>query len=348
MTRRATLLAALLIACKREPAPARTPPPPPTPPPSATADAAQGAPGGQDAPAPASAFREAARFLPQGTAVPGWRQSGAVRLVDAQHLYELIDGAAEKYVSYGFRQLARTDYRSAQGSSVVTVEVYDMAADLGAFGQYSMILSDGRDPLSLQPSAVALGGGGFLGATQLVFWKGRYLVQVNLTDEGDDADEAAMRAAAREALPRFGARIAATLEGGALAPPPPPGIAPEGLVWGGLTYLANNAFGAERTGTAWVGHYRAEDSTRYRLAVLPRTSAEEARAAFTALRGAGAAAVAGLGDEAFSVRGGEGEMLVARAGNRVLVVADPAGAGLTAPSLAAKQARLRAALSSLR
>ncbi len=347
MTRRAALLAALLIACKREPAPARTPPPPP-PPPSATADAAPSAPSAQDAPAPASAFREAARFLPQGAAVTGWRQSGAVRLVDAQHLYELIDGAAEKYVSYGFRQLARTDYRPSQGSSVVTVEVYDMAADLGAFGQYSMILSDGRDPLSLQQSAVALGGGGFLGATQLVFWKGRYLVQVNLTDEGDDADEAAMRAAAREALPRFGERIAAGLEGGTQAPPPPPGIAPEGLVWGGLTYLANSAFGADRTGAAWVGHYRAPDNSRYRLAVLPRGTPDEARAAFTALRGAGATAVSGLGDEAFSVRGGDGELLVARAGNRVVVVADPVGPGLTAPTLAAKQARLRAALSSLR
>lgn len=348
MIRRAALLAALLTACKREPAPARTPPPPPPAPPAASADAASGAPGSTEAAAPASAFREAARFLPQGAAVSGWRQSGAVRLVDAQHLYELIDGAAEKYVSYGFRQLARTDYRAAQGSSVVTVEIYDMAAELGAFGQYSMILSDGRDPLTLQSSAVALGGGGFLGATQLVFWKGRYLVQVNLTDEGDEADEAAMRAAAREALPRFGERIAASLEGGTLAPPPPPGISPEGLVWGGLTYLANSAFGAERTGPAWVGHYRAADGARYRLAVLPRNSPEEARAALTALRGAGATNVAGLGDEAFSARGAEGEMVVARAGNRVIVVADPTGAGLTAPPLAAKQARLRAALSSLR
>ncbi|MFO0625469.1 MAG: DUF6599 family protein [Polyangiales bacterium] len=345
MTRRAVLLAALLLACKREPAPARTPPPAPPP---AAADVAASAPAPGEAAAPVSAFRETARFLPQGTAVTGWRQSGAVRLVDAQHLYELIDGAAEKYVSYGFRQLARTDYRAAQGSSVVTVEIYDMAADLGAFGQYSMILSDGRDPLTLQSSAVALGGGGFLGATQLVFWKGRYLVQVNLTDEGDDADEAAMRAAAREALPRFGERLAAALEGGTLAPPPPPGITPEGLVWGGLTYLANSAFGAERTGAAWIGHYRGDGNARYRLAVLPRTTPDEARAAFTALRSAGATAVAGLGDEAFTVRGAEGELVVARVGTRVVVVADPVGAGLTALPLAAKQARLRAALSSLR
>lgn len=352
MIRRVVLLAGLLGACKRESAPARTPPPPASATPNTNlatpnTNAPPAPTQGQDPPAPASAFRETARFLPQGGAVTGWSQSGAVRLVDAQHLYELIDGAAEKYVAYGVRQHARTDYRQARGSFVVTVEVYDMGAELGAFGQYSMILSDGRDPLTLQPSAVTLGGGGFLGATQLVFWKGQHLVQVNLTDEGDEADEAAMRAAAREALPRFGERVAALLPGGNLAPPPPPGISPEGLVWGGLTYLANNAFGAERTGPAWVGHYRASDGARYRLAVLARATPEEARAAFSALRAPGATALPGVGEEAFSARASEGEILVARRGSRVLVVADPAGAGLTAAPRAAKLERLRAALSSL-
>ncbi len=227
-----------------------------------------------------------------------------------------------------------------------------MAADLGAFGQYSMILSDGRDPLSLQQSAVALGGGGFLGATQLVFWKGRYLVQVNLTDEGDDADEAAMRAAAREALPRFGERIAAALEGRHPRPRRRRRASrPRGSCGAALTYLANSAFGAERTGAAWVGHYRA----RGQLPLPPRGARregtpDEARAAFTALRGAArATAVSGLGDEAFSVRGADGELGARGAGgqSRCVVVADPAGPGLTAPTLAAKQARLRAALSQL-
>lgn len=347
MIRRVVFVAGVLLACKRESAP--TPPPRTAP---ALVDAARpGAPPPStapvDPPAAATAFRESAQYLPQGAAVEGWTQSGGVRLVDAQHLFELIDGASDKYIAYGFRQLARTDYRKANTDLVVTVEVYDMGAVLGAFGQFSMILSEGRDPSTLQPQAVTHGGGGFLGATQLVFWKGQHLVQINLTDNSDEPDEARMRAAAQEALPRFAARVAALLPGGAVAPAPPPGIAPEGLVWGGLTYLANNAFGAERTGAAWVGHYRAAGGERYRVAVLSRTSAEEARAAFTALRVGAVTPVPGLGDEAFAARAPEGEILVARKGLHVVVVADPAGANLTALPRDAKRERLRAALSSL-
>lgn len=346
MTRRAVYFAALLLACKRESAPVRTPPPAPS---SVVAAPEAGAPptAAVDPPAAAGAFRESARFLPQASAVTGWTQSGAVRLVDAQHLYELIDGAAEKYVSYGFRQLARTDYRQPRTSFVVTVEVYDMGAELGAFGQYSMILSDGRDPSTLQASAQALGGGGFLGSTQLVFWKGQHLVQVNLTDEGDEADEAAMRSVAAQALPRFGAAVAAALPGATSAPAPPAGLASEGMVWGGLSYLANSAFGAERTGPAWVGHYRSADGARYRLAVLSRANVEEARAAFSALRASGATAISGLGDEAFAARAPDGEVVVARRGSSVLVVGDPVGAGAAAPPREVKRARLQAALASL-
>jgi hypothetical protein len=67
-----------------------------------------------------------------------------VRLVNGQELFQLIDGAGEKYISYGFRQLARTDYRKTGTEFVVTAEVYDMGSPLGAFGQYSMLLSDSR------------------------------------------------------------------------------------------------------------------------------------------------------------------------------------------------------------
>lgn len=351
MIRRVVFFAGVLLACKRESAPSSAPP---RPAPVAPADASRpGAPPPSssaplDPPAAPADFRESAQYLPQGPAVEGWTQSGAVRLVDAQHLYELIDGASDKYIAYGFRQLGRTDYRKAGSDLVVTVEVYDMGSVLGAFGQYSMILSEGRDPSTLQSQAVTHGGGGFLGSTQLVFWKGQHLVQINLTDNSDEPDEARMRAAAQEALPRFAARVAGMLPGGTVAPAPPPGIAPEGLVWGGLTYLANNAFGAERTGAAWVGHYRAPGGERYRVAVLARPNVEEARAAFTALRGSGATAVPGVGDEAFAARAPEGEVVVARRGSAVFVVGDPSGANLTPLAREAKRARLLEALSSLR
>lgn len=299
-----------------------------------------------DPPAPAADFREAGQYLPQGAPVPSWSQSGAVRIVNGQDLFQLIDGAGEKYMAYGFRQLARTDYRKAGTQFAVTAEVYDMGSALGAFGQYSMLLSDGRDPATLEPQATPHGGGGFLGTSQLVFWKGRHLVQLNLTNENDDGDESALRAVAREALPPLAARIAATLPGETAAPVPA-ALPREGLVWGGATYLAQNALGVERSGAAWVGHYRGADGGRWRVALFERPDAAGARATAALFRGAQTAAVPGVGEEAFSSTGAAGEVLVARKGARVVVVAGSGLEGVAVPPREARLTALRAMVAAL-
>lgn len=273
-----------------------------------------------------------------------WMQSGAVRVIRGQDLFQLIDGAGEKYLAYGFRELARTDYRKAGTELVVTAEVYDMGSPLGAYGQYSMLLSDGRDPATMESQAVQQGGGGFLGTSQLVFWKGQHLVQINLVDDSGERDENGLRSLAREVLPPIATRIAAALPGETTAPVTPSGLVRDGLVWGGATYLAQGVFGIERTGPAWVGHYRAPDNTRWRVAVFSKASAEEARAVTNLFRGAHPTTIAGLGEEAFSATTSAGELIVARKGNTVVVLADAGVEGLHAPAREARIERVRAAL----
>lgn len=273
-----------------------------------------------------------------------WTQSGAVRLIRGQDLFQLIDGAGEKYLSYGFRELARTDYRKAGTELVITAEVYDMGSPLGAFGQYSMLLSDGRDPSTLESQAVQQGGGGFLGTSQLVFWKGQHLVQINLVDDSGERDENGLRAVAREALPPIATRLAAALPGETTAPAPPAGLVREGLVWGGVTYLAQGVFGVERTGAGWVGHYRSADGARWRVAVFSKSTPDEARALVTLFRAPHPAVIAGLGDEAFSSSSSAGELIVARKGATVVVLADAGVQGLRAPAREASVERVRAAL----
>ncbi len=345
---RSVTLGILLVvsACRRE-APSRPTPPPPSA--AATTDrpgAARGAPPATAAEpsAPASAFRETARFLPQGASVPGWVQSGDVRLANGQELFQLIDGAGEKYVQYGFRQLGRTDYRKAGTELVVTAEVYDMGSPLGAFGQYSMLLSEGRDPASMESQAVSHGGGGFLGTSQLVFWKGQHLVQINIADDSGERDEAAMAAAAREALPAFATRIAAALPGDTTPPAPPAALPREGLVWGGVVYLTNNVLNLPDTGPGWVGHYRGEGSQRWRVAVLNREQPAQATALVARLREGPSEPIAGLGNEAASVDGAAGQLIVARQGTPVVVVASDMSAGAELPPRDRRVALARAAL----
>jgi hypothetical protein len=251
-------------------------------------------------------------------------------VVTGNDLFQLIDGAGEKYMAYGFRQLARTDYRKAGTELVITAEIYDMGSPLGAFGQYSMLLSDDRDPATLEAQAVALGGGGFLGTSQLVFWKGQHLVQLNLVDDAG-GNEDSLRQVAREALPPLATRLAAALPGEGTPPRAPQGFASANLVWGGTTYLAQHVFGVDQSGAAWVGHYRAPDGARWRVAHFERTSEADVRALVAKLRVGTVTAVPGLGDEAFHGTLATGDVTVARKGNTVLVFA-PSGIS-SAPAL---------------
>lgn len=335
----------VFAACRKDPPP--RPAAPPTAAPTVTAPRSPSTPApGPGAPpaasvappAAASAFRESGRFLPQGAPVAGWSQSGAVQFFNGQELFQAIDGAGAKYVEYGFRQMARTDYRKAGTELVVTAEVYDMGSALGAFGQYSLQLSDSRDPASMRARGVAIGGGGFLGTSQLVFWKGQYFVALNLADDSGEQDEAALAATAREVLQPMATTMAASIPGDATAPSPPAGMPSDALVWGGMTYLASTVLGVDQSGSGWVGHYEAAGGARYRLAVMARSSADEARATLQRLRGAGATALAGVGDEAFS----HATLAAARKGNTVIAVAGPAPESLTALPQPARVERLRA------
>lgn len=332
-------------ACRRE-TPSRPTPPPTT---AATADrptANWGAPPATavDPPAPATAFRESAQYLPQGTSIPGWAQSGDVRLANGQELFQLIDGAGEKYVQYGFRQLGRTDYRKPGTELVVTAEVYDMGSPLGAFGQYSMLLTEGRDPATMESHAVNQGGGGFLGTSQLVFWKGQHLVQINIADDSGERDEAAMAAAAREALPAFATRIAAALPGATTPPAPPAALPREGLVWGGIAYLTNNVLNLPDTGPGWVGYYRGEGNQRWRVAVFTREQPAQATATMARLREGPSEPIAGLGNEAVAVNGAGGPLVVARQGTTVVAVAGDMSPGAELPRQDRRVAIARAAL----
>jgi len=275
-----------------------------------------------------------------------WTQSGGVRLfTGATELFQIIDGAGEKFMAYGFRQMARTDYRKPQSELVVTAEIYDMGSVLGAFGQYTMMMSDGRDPSTLEPQSQNVGGGGFLGTSQLTFWRGNYLVQLNLADDGGESEEAALRTAAREALVPLAARIAGSLPGATTAPTPGPGFPADEVVWGGTTYLANSVFGIDNTGAAWVAHCRNAAGRRYRVAVFSRDGVAPARALVATLRGTLGTAVPTLGDEAFWLTHPvAGELLVVRKGTRVWALGNPLGEPANALDRDGRVARARALL----
>ena len=307
-------------ACRR-----RTPPTPPAPPvrsaPTATAQADAGPSTATDQgepPADPAQFTNAGQWFPQ-RAVGPWAQSGPVVRAARGNVFQIIDGEADSYERYGLRSFARTEYRLPGTPLVITGSVYEFAEPLGAFGRYSLMVSDGRDPESLRAQAVSFGRGGYLGGTQLAYSKGNVLVQLSIADASDEPNEAALLRAAPDALTRLGQAIETRLPGSCEMPPSP--LRSDGLVWGGATYVADGVFGVDGTGPAWVGHYRAPSGQRYRLAVFASETAAAAARLLDQFGADDGQTLPGLGDRAAALPADEsGEMIVVRRGATVWVL----------------------------
>ncbi|MGD8440536.1 MAG: hypothetical protein PVG53_08360 [Holophagae bacterium] len=93
-------------------------------------------------------------------------------------LYEYVDGGADRYLANGFRELIHVRYQyEADPKACVTLDLYDMGTELGAFGIYSA----GRRP---EYEARPWGAESYRSGTVVAACKGRFFVH------GDaDADE---------------------------------------------------------------------------------------------------------------------------------------------------------------
>jgi hypothetical protein len=80
-----------------------------------------------------------ARLIPDSGSVDGWMLVGEPATYGPDRLYDYLDGGAERYLSYGFRRLIHLRYqRGGDAGTGVTIDLFDMGSDLGAFGIYSM------------------------------------------------------------------------------------------------------------------------------------------------------------------------------------------------------------------
>jgi len=105
-------------------------------------------------------------------------------------LFEYINGAAENYLSYGFRELIVGNYKKAGSKASLTAEVYDMGDELRAYGVYS----SERYPES---RFLKIGGQGYWEDGTLNFTSGRFYVKLLCFDCGQAA-ESELTAIARQ------------------------------------------------------------------------------------------------------------------------------------------------------
>ena len=119
---------------------------------------------------PASGKSNLAGLLPISSFFPGWSREKSPTYYTPDNLYEYIDGAAELYLDYGFKELISAPC-IYEGKEVYTliVDVYDMGSGLNAFGIHSS--HRGSEAQSLEIGAEA-----YLTDYTLSFYKGKYFV----------------------------------------------------------------------------------------------------------------------------------------------------------------------------
>ena len=119
--------------------------------------------------------------------MPGWTPKGEPLVYRGEDLFTYIDGGADIYNEYGFRQVAVQDYESSP-QKTVTLEVFEMADAAAAFGMFTF-------KTSARGSKVDLGQGGRLEDYYLNFWKGPVVVTVTGFDESPESVEAVLKIA---------------------------------------------------------------------------------------------------------------------------------------------------------
>ncbi len=121
--------------------------------------------------------------------VEGWKFTPWEKTYTRENLWDIIDGAADLYLSYGFTDLHIGSYENGAGVGV-RVEVYKHDSRANAFGIYSQE----RNP---DYHFVDVGTQGYIEDGVLNFLCGRYYVKISSRTEGEKGRDAMMLIARR-------------------------------------------------------------------------------------------------------------------------------------------------------
>ncbi|MGZ5488632.1 MAG: DUF6599 family protein [Candidatus Aminicenantales bacterium] len=169
-----------------------------------------------------------------------WSLSEAPRSYFPDNLFEYIDGAAESYLSYDFRELLVADLVRKGTDATMTLEIYDMGLPLNAFG----IFGAERYP---ENKVVALGDLGYVEGEALNFLSGRFYVKMLAFGLGE---------ATESTLGEIGAKIAGAIKAGGGLPALVRAFPKDNLVSRSEKYIKKNFMGYEFLHDGYVATYK--------------------------------------------------------------------------------------------
>ena len=111
--------------------------------------------------------------------IDGWTAEETEHFNNNESLYDYINGAAELYISYGYRSAISRRY-FCEGQPDVAVEIFDMGTSENAYGVFSHTRYE---------EDYAFGQGSQYVEGALFFWKNNYYVSVMAAKETDRSKE---------------------------------------------------------------------------------------------------------------------------------------------------------------
>ena len=225
------------------------------------------------------AYITAAAFAGMETQVPksvdGWKSGAGDASYDRKTLYDYIDGEAEVYLAYAFRQ-AFTRGFVQEGRPAITIDLFDMGSSSDAYGIFSFERESGD---------VGIGTDSEYSSGLLRFWKGNYFVSILADSETPESKAAVMD---------LGSTIASNVKEEGVRPAIIGFLPEQGLNKINIRYLHEKS-GLDYQYYLWdknvlnlsarteVVLARCENGSRLMLVRYPK--ATEAQAAFKALKG---------------------------------------------------------------
>jgi hypothetical protein len=127
--------------------------------------------------APIEERPDLAGLVSAASSLAGWTVAEGPTEHTPATLYEYLDGGADRYLSHGFRMLLHVRYQlGADPLASVTLDVYDMGSELGAFGIYGAARP-------LEVDVEPWGAEGYRVGTIAAAWKGSVYVHGEADDE---------------------------------------------------------------------------------------------------------------------------------------------------------------------
>jgi len=198
--------------------------------------------------------------------VEGWGAVEKPRSFFPEDLFEYINGAAESYLAYDFKEVLVAEFARTGSGATMTVEIYDMATRDNAFG----IFAAERYP---ENAPVDVGTAGYIEGEVLNFITDRYYVKLLAFDAGDGV---------MEVLARFATGIAGGIQSGRVLPEFLAKLPEAGRIARSERYIRLNFLGFEFLKDAWLAVYNA-DGGEYDAFFVPCASPAEAESSLQRL-----------------------------------------------------------------